>query len=156
MAMENQKTIENSQVIVAQEDYGSDLPISAMLAKSCVPYSHRRIADNYVIMRKIYGFQVVQPRITNSERNFLFKYNFNTLENTTIGQVNTQLALLKHWSISTEDKLRKDSDELLQIRVKELKFILSNKYALASNEVYNGYKAIDVYLNEMNKFYSAN
>ena len=107
-------------------------------------------------MRKIYEFQIVQPRITNSERNFLFRYNFNTLENTTIGQVNAQLALLKSWSMSTEDKLRNDSDTLLQIRVKELKFILSNKYALATNEIYNGYKAIDVYLNEMNKFYSGN
>ncbi len=153
---EQQKTIDITKVVDSREDYGSELPISAMLAKSGVPYSHRRIADNYVFMRKIYEFQIVQPRITNSERNFLFKYNFNTLENTTIGQVNAQLALLKSWSMSTEDKLRNDSDTLLQIRVKELKFILSNKYALATNEIYNGYKAIDVYLNEMNKFYSGN
>ena len=153
---EQQKTIDITKVVDSREDYGSELPISAMLAKSGVPYSHRRIADNYVFMRKIYEFQIVQPRITNSERSFLFKYNFNTLENTTIGQVNTQLALLKSWSMSTEDKLRNDSDTLLQIRVKELKFILSNKYALATNEIYNGYKAIDVYLNEMNKFYSGN
>lgn len=153
---EQQKTIDITKVVNSREDYGSELPISAMLAKSGVPYSHRRIADNYVFMRKIYEFQIVQPRITNSERNFLFRYNFNTLENTTIGQVNAQLALLKSWSMSTEDKLRNDSDTLLQIRVKELKFILSNKYALATNEIYNGYKAIDVYLNEMNKFYSGN
>ena len=153
---EQQKTIDITKVVDSREDYGSELPISAMLAKSGAPYSHRRIADNYVFMRKIYEFQIVQPRITNSERNFLFKYNFNTLENTTIGQVNAQLALLKSWSMSTEDKLRNDSDTLLQIRVKELKFILSNKYALATNEIYNGYKAIDVYLNEMNKFYSGN
>ena len=153
---EQQKTIDITKVVDRREDYGSELPISAMLAKSGVPYSHRRIADNYVFMRKIYEFQIVQPRITNSERNFLFRYNFNTLEKTTIGQVITQLALLKSWSMSTEDKLRNDSDTLLQIRVKELKFILSNKYALATNEIYNGYKAIDVYLNEMNKFYSGN
>ena len=126
---EQQKTIDITKVVDSREDYGSELPISAMLAKSGVPYSHRRIADNYVFMRKIYEFQIVQPRITNSERNFLFRYNFNTLENTTIGQVNAQLALLKSWSMSTEDKLRNDSDTLLQIRVKELKFILSNKYA---------------------------
>ena len=153
---EQQKTIDITKVVDSREDYGSELPISAMLAKSGVPYSHRRIAGNYGFMRKIYEFQIVQPRITNSERNFLFRYNFNTLENTTIGQVNAQLALLKSWSMSTEDKLRNDSDTLLQIRVKELKFILSNKYALATNEIYNGYKAIDVYLNEMNKFYSGN
>ena len=121
---EQQKTIDITKVVDSREDYGSELPISAMLAKSGVPYSHRRIADNYVFMRKIYEFQIVQPRITNSERNFLFRYNFNTLENTTIGQVNAQLALLKSWSMSTEDKLRNDSDTLLQIRVKELKFIL--------------------------------
>ena len=151
------ETVNPIQSTLSREDDSfTALSTSALLAKSSVPYSHRRVADNYVIMRKIYGFQIVQPRITNAERSFLFKYNFNTLENTTIGQVNTQLALLKHWSMSTEDRLRNDADELLQIRVKELKFILSNKYALATNEVYNGYKAIDVYLNEMNKFYSAN
>lgn len=153
---EQENTIDTANIATVQEDYCSELPVSAMLAKSGVPYSHRRIADNYVIMRKIYGFQIVQPRITNSERSLLFKYNFNTLENTTIGQANTQLAILKHWSMSTEDKLRNEADTLLQIRVKELKFILSNRYTISTNEVFNGYKAIDVYLNEMNKFYSAN
>lgn len=137
------------------EDYCSELPVSAMLAKSAVPYSHRRIADNYVMMKKIYGFQIVQPRITNTERSMLFKYRLNTLENTTIGQVNLELAFLKEWSMSTDDKLRYDSDSLLQIRVKELKFILSNKYATSSNEVFNGYKAIELYLSEITKYYSA-
>ena len=152
----NEKTIDISQVVALQEDYGSELPVSAMLAKSGVPFSHRRIADNYVMIKRIYGFQIVQPRITNSERNLLFSYNFNTLENTTISQVNNELAMLKQWAVSIEDNLRKDADELLQIRVKELKFILSNKYAVDSNELYNGYKAIDVYLSEMTKFYSIN
>ena len=152
----NEKTLDISQVVALQEDYGSELPVSAMLAKSGVPFSHRRIADNYVMIKRIYGFQIVQPRITNSERNLLFSYNFNTLENTTISQVNNELAMLKQWAVSIEDNLRKDADELLQIRVKELKFILSNKYAVASNELYNGYKAIDVYLSEMAKFYSIN
>ncbi len=151
-----QNTIDISKVVSTQEDLGSELPISAMLAKSSVPYSHRRIADNYVIMKNIYGFQVVQPQITNAERSMLYRYHFNTLDSTTIGQLNTELVLLKQWSMSMEDKLRNDADELLQIRVKELKFILSNKYALTSNEVYNGYKALELYLTEITKFYSAN
>ena len=151
-----QNTIDISKVVAAQEDLGSELPISAMLAKSSVPYSHRRIADNYNIMKNIYGFQVVQPRISNTERNLLFKYQFNTLENTTIGQVKVTIGLLKQWSTSLDDKSRIDADELLQIRVKELKFILSSKYALASNEVLNGYKALELYLSEITKFYSAN
>lgn len=145
--------IENSIKII--EDFGSELPVSAMLAKSAVPYSHRRTADNYVMMKKLCGFQIAQPRITNSDRALLYRYRMNTLECTTIGQVNLELALLKEWSMSTNDSVRDDADLLLQIRVKELKFILSNKYAVSTNEVYNGYKAIELYLSEITKYYSA-
>ena len=151
-----QNTIDISKIVVSQEDLGSELPISAMLAKSTVPFSHRRIADNYVIMKNIYGFQVVQPRISNLDRKLLFKYHFNTLENTTIGQMNVEIVLLKQWSTSIDDTLRIEADDILQIRVKELKYILSNKYALDSNELYNGYKALELYLTEITKFYSAN
>ncbi len=155
--MEKQeKILEAAKVVLAQEDCGSELPISAMLAKSSVPFSHRRIADNYNIMKRIYGFQVVQPRISNTERNLLYKYHFNTLENTPIALANVELALLKQWSTSVDDKLRADSDTLLQTRVKELKFILSNKYGIATNELFNGYKAVELYLDEITKFYSAN
>ena len=153
--MNNRETVINISQIATTEDLESDLPISAILAKSAIPYSHRRIADNYVLLKKLCGFQITQPRILNTERNLLYKYNFNTLENSTIGQINTELTLLKRWSISTEDGLRKDSDNILSTRVKELKFILSNKYTTNSNELYNGYKAIELYLNEVTKFYSA-
>ncbi len=151
-----EKILEAAKVAIAQDDCGSELPISAMLGKSSVPYSHRRIADNYNIMKRIYGFQVVQPRISNTERNLLYKYHFNTLENTPIGLANVELSLLKQWSTSVDDKLRTDSDELLRTRVKELKFILSNKYGVSTNELYNGYKAIELYLDEITKFYSGN
>ena len=36
------------------DDAFTALSTSALLAKSSVPYSHRRIADNYVIIKKIY------------------------------------------------------------------------------------------------------
>lgn len=135
-----------------RRDSCSDLETSALLAKTSVPYSHRRIADNYVIMKKICSFQVVQPRITMLEKSLLVKYSFNTLENTTISKVNKELALLKEWSTSTNDRLRADSDELLKIRVKELKFMLSNNYTVSSNEVYKGYKAVETYLINVNKY----
>lgn len=154
--MEKQQELNINQIVLTMDDNFSQLPVSAMLAKSTVPYSHRRIADNYVMLKKIYGFQVSQPRITNAERNKLYLYNFNTLENTTIGQINIELSLLKEWSMSTDIKLRNDSEDILKIRVKELKFILSNKYALTTNEVHNGYKAIELYLSEITKFYSGN
>ena len=70
------------------EDAFTALSTSALLAKSAVPYPHRRVADNYVIIKKIYRFQAVQSRITSSEAQLLKKYDFNTLEYSTIKQIN--------------------------------------------------------------------
>lgn len=146
------KTVNVAKSTVNNDDLCSDLDTSALLAKASVPFSHRRIADNYVILRKICSFQVVQPRISKIETALLMKYSFNTLENTTISKVNQELALLKQWSTSTNDELRADSDEILRIRVKELKFMLSNNYTVNSNEVFKGYKAIETYLKNINSY----
>ena len=147
------ETTVNTKQGLNESDLCSDLEVSALLAKTSVPYSHRRIADNYVILKKICSFQVVQPRITMVEKSLLNKYSFNTLENTTISKINAELTLLKEWSISSDDKLRTDSDELLRIRVKELKFMLSNNYTINSNEVYKGYRALEAYLVNVNNCY---
>ena len=71
----------------SEEDAFTALSTSALLAKSSVPYSHRRIADNYVIIKRIYKFQAIQSRITNAEKQLLQKYDFNTLEFSTIKQM---------------------------------------------------------------------
>ncbi len=138
----------------SEEDAFTALSTSALLAKSSVPYSHRRIADNYVIIKRIYKFQAVQSRITNAERQLLQKYDFNTLEFSTIKQINEELSYLKKWSASSNDLLRKDSDTILQIRSKELKYIVASRYASISSEIYNGYKALERYFEEISKFYS--
>ncbi len=130
------------------------LSTSALLAKSAVPYSHRRVADNYVIIKKVYRFQAVQSRITNAELQLLKKYDFNTLEYSTVKQVNDELANLKRWSASLDELLRKDADQLLQIRCKELKYIVASRYATVTNEIYNGYQALERYFEEISKFYS--
>ena len=53
------------------DDAFTALSTSALLAKSAVPYSHRRVADNYVIIKRIYRFQAVQSRINNLELQLL-------------------------------------------------------------------------------------
>lgn len=135
-------------------DAFTSLSTSALLARSTVPYSHRRIADNYVIIKRVYRFQAVQSRITNAEIQLLKKYDFNTLEYSTIKQVNEELAYLKKWSTSGNELLRKDADQLLQIRCKELKYIVASRYSTVTNELYNGYKALERYFEEISKFYS--
>ena len=136
------------------DDAFTALSTSALLAKSSVPYSHRRIADNYVIIKRVYKFQAVQSRISNEEKQLLQKYDFNTLEFSTIKQINEELAYLKKWSASTNSELKNDADKLLQIRAKELKFIVASSYSTVSNEIYNGYKALERYFEEISKFYS--
>ena len=138
----------------SDEDAFTALSTSALLAKSSVPYSHRRIADNYIIIKRVYRFQAVQSRITSAERQLLQKYDFNTLEFSTIKQINDELAYLKKWSTSSNELLRKDADTLLQIRSKELKYIVASRYASITNEIYNGYKALERYFEEISKFYA--
>ena len=138
----------------SEDDAFTALSTSALLAKSSVPYSHRRVADNYVIIKRVYRFQAVQGHITNAEKQLLQKYDFNTLEFSTIKQINEELSYLKKWSTSSNELLRKDADALLQIRCKELKYIIASRYASITNELYNGYKALERYFEEVSKFYS--
>ena len=126
--------------------------VMALLAKNDVPFSHKRIADSYLIVKKIFKFQMCMSRITNVERSLLERYDFRTLEFTTSKQMYEELKLLQKWSISENEQLRNDSDNILQIRVKELKYLESSQYASVSNEIYNGYLTLENYLKEISKF----
>ncbi len=125
---------------------------AALLAKNIIPYSHRKLADNYIIIKKVFKFQAVMSRISNTEKRLLAKYDFNTLEYTTVKQMYEELALLQKWSMSADENLKKDSDEILEIRTKELKFIVANSYANISNEIYKGYLALESYFAEISKY----
>lgn len=130
----------------------SELDASALMAKVSVPYSHRRVASSYVTIKNIFQYQIVQPRISNVEKSLLTKYGFMTLENSSITQINSEILRLKDWATSTDDILRNDANEILKIRVKELKFILSDNYS-STGELLNGYKALEAYLTNIPKYY---
>jgi hypothetical protein len=137
----------------SENDTFTSLSTSALLAKNSVPYSHRRAADNYVIIKRIYRFQVVQTRINNEELTLLKKYDFNPLEFSTIKQINEELIYLKKWAFSANEILSQDSNEIIQIRAKELKFIIASKYSALNEEIYDGYRALERYFEEITKFY---
>lgn len=138
----------------SETDSFTSRSFAALLAKNNVPSSHKRIADNYLIIKKVFKFQACLSRISNVEKALLEKYDFNTLEFTTMKQMYDELALLQKWSDSDEETLKADSDNILLIRVKELKFLEASRYASISNEIYNGYKALEQYLREISKFQS--
>ena len=125
---------------------------AALLVKNIIPYSHRKMADNYVIIKKVFKFQAVMPRISNTEKALLAKYDFNTLEYTTVKQMYEELELLQKWSVSADEKLKADSYAILEIRTKELKFIVATSHASISNEIYKGYLALENYFIEISKY----
>ena len=138
----------------SENDTFTSRSFAALLAKNGVPSSHKRIADNYLIIKKVFKFQACMSRISNVEKSLLEKYDFNILEFTTMKQMYDELGLLQKWSMSEDANLRDMSDNILLIRVKELKFLEASRYASISNEIYNGYKALDQYLKEISKFLS--
>lgn len=135
-----------------EEEVFTSRSFAALLAKNIIPYSHKKMADNYVIIKRVFKFQAVMSRITKTERNLLAKYDFNTLEYTTVKQMYEELALLQKWAVSSDETLRKDSDEILEIRTKELKYIIATSYASISNEIYKGYIALENYFIEISKY----
>ncbi len=142
----------NLSSLSGDDDKFSSLSMSAMLARGEVPASHRRTADNYMVIKKIYGSPVVQPRINNKEKSLLAKYDFNPLEYSTIKQINEELSFLKRWSLSLEKNLKTEADEIIQIRAKELKFLVASRYVNITNEIYSGYKALERYFEEISKY----
>lgn len=128
------------------------LSMSYLLAQGEIPPAHKRVADNYMIIKKIYGFNTLQSRISNIDKNKLAKYDFVPLEYCTIKQINEELEYLKKWSYSQDSLLRKEADEILNIRLNELKFLMSNKYAILTNELYNGYMALEKYFEAISKY----
>lgn len=135
-----------------ENDKFSNLSTSALLAKVDVPLSHVLVADNYMVIKKIYGTPVVKSRINNQDKALLAKYDFNQLEYTTIKQINEELALLKKWSMSLDANLKKDSDDIINIRSKELKYLAACRYTLITNEIYNGYMALEKYFEDISKY----
>ena len=142
----------NLSSLSCDDDKFSSLSMSAMLARGEVPDSHRRTADNYMVIKKIYGVPVVLPRINNKEKALLAKYDFNQLEYSTIKRINEELALLKKWSMSLDENLKSDADKIIDIRLKELKYLAACRYTLISNEIYNGYLALEKYFEDISKY----
>lgn len=142
----------NLSSLSSDDDKFSALSTSAMLARGEVPESHKRIADNYMIIQKVFGIPTVKPRLSNAEKTLLSKYDFNLLEFSTIKQINEELSFLKKWSLSQDNNLKADADRLIEIRAKELKFLVATRYASVTNEIYSGYKAVERYLEEISKY----
>lgn len=136
------------------EDNYATLATPALLANGRVPSSHKRFADNYIIIKRLYKTQSLKCCLLITETALLEKYNFPSLAKLSIKEVNREILLLQEWAFSENSVLKNDADNLMQIRSKELRHILSSGYALYSNEINNGYRALEKYFEEITKFYN--
>ena len=123
-----------------------NLSMSSLIARGQIPQKHRQLAGNYMVIKRIFGFSAVHSRITNYERSILKKYGFDVLENSTISQINHQLEQLKRWSNSNDAYVKAYADEIFEIRIKELKYLRASNYSTAVGEFYDGYKALERYI----------
>lgn len=122
------------------------LSMSSLIARGEVPAKHKLLANNYMVIKKIFGFTAVHPRITNREIAMLSNYGLNTLESSNIKQINQELVLLKKWASSYDSDLRQHADEIFEVRVKELKYLYACNYINPYNEIYDGHRALEKYI----------
>ena len=135
--MDNKLITKN--IINFDNDLGAALLKTILLAKNNVPMSHKRTADNYVIIKRMYSSHAVKATISLSEYDLLKRYDFEPLECTTIQKANEEIEFLKKWSFANNLDLRKDADMIIVIRAKELKNITASAYSNVPSEMYNGY-----------------
>ena len=134
--MDNKLITKN--IINFDNDLGAALLKTILLAKNNVPMSHKRTADNYVIIKRMYSSHAVKATISLSEYDLLKRYDFEPLECTTIQKANEEIEFLKKWSFANNLDLRKDADMIIVIRAKELKNITASAYSNVPSEMYNG------------------
>lgn len=144
--------VNNNVDKVDNDDSLSSLATTILLANGRIPLSHKQAANSYIIIKRLYNTQSLKSCILNSEIELLNKYNLSPLSELTIQDVNKEILMLQAWSYSDNATLKKDANEIIQIRAKELRHILSSKYCLYSTEMNNGFRALERYFEEITKY----
>ncbi len=131
---------------VNSEDFYDNINTAIALGKTHVPIKHKQLASNYVLIKKIFGYSAATIQITNADRTTLARHGFLTLENTSIAAMNRQIEQLKAWANSADILLCAYSNELFEIRIKELKYLRLTMTKGRSSEFKEGYKALEKYV----------
>lgn len=127
-------------------DYYDNLNVSLVLAKTHVPIKQKQLASNYMLIKKIFGSCAATIPITNADKATLARHGFMPLENSTISQINRQLEQLKNWANSGDILLAAYSNELFEVRIKELKYLRLTLSTERQIEFNDGYKALEKYV----------
>lgn len=147
--LETSLSMEDSE---QKQDKTGTLSNSSIYERGEIPESHRILADSYMILKKIYGKPVVASRLTKGEEDFLKKYNFPPLEMCSAKQIEDELFLLRKWKLEGAKVVQDISDNIMNIRNKELKTIMARSYIKVTCGDNLGYKVFESYLENISKY----
>lgn len=126
--------------------YLDEISLQGLFLRSKVPVFQKSIANNYVTIKKIFSYTVVQPGVSNTECAKMRDLGFSPLESTSEEKAYNELMQLIEWSNEENRLLKEAANEVFEIRVKELKYILANTSKAKLAELEGGYKIYDKYL----------
>lgn len=123
-----------------------NISLQSLFRKSRISAKQKEVANNYMVIKRIFGFSAVNSRISNSETALLRQYGMRLLEETTSATMFRELETLIDWSKNGDAIKRMHSDNIFEIRVKELKFLQANNSLLKLGELYDGYSVLEKYI----------
>ena len=142
----SQRLYTTAKSSVNDDEYYSNINTSVSLARIRVPLKQKQLAANYILIKKIFGNCTAAIPVTNSDRATLFRHGYMPLEYTTISQANRQLEQMKNWANGGDILLATYSNELFEIRIKELKYLTLTINSRRNIEFEDGYKAYEKYV----------
>lgn len=126
--------------------YLDEISVKGLFLKAKTSSKQRAIASNYATLKRIFSYTVIQPKVTNVEYNILKENNMKPLEDTTDKVLYEEIAKIIEYTTSNDFKKVELADKIFEIRTKELKYILSCVPSVSLNEMKNGFKLLDKYL----------
>lgn len=123
-----------------------NISLQSLFRKSRISARQKEVANNYMVIKKIFGFSAVNSRISNTETTLLRQYGMRLLEETTSATMFRELETLIEWAKNGDAIKRMHSDNIFEIRVKELKFLQANNSILKLGELYDGYSVLEKYI----------
>lgn len=129
-----------------KSSYLDEISLSGLFLRSKVSIEQRALANNYVMLKKIFSYTVVQPKVTNGEYKFLDENNIAPLEYTAAKEMHDELMKIVDLTNSNNSNKIELANKIFAIRVKELKYILANVPKVRLSEMKDGYIVLDKYL----------
>lgn len=139
------KTVIDSKRVF-NSSYLDKISMQGLFLKSKIPSYQKSIAGNYVTIKKIFSCTLSCPKITNFELKTLLNAGMIPLEETDDVKMVNELSKILDISSSNDKNAIILAENIFKIRVKELKFILSNVPVTKRYELKNGFIVFEKYL----------